>query len=851
MKNNILQSILPLLFLCMVEVSHAQYVTLKEKQFYDQSGQPFYPVICNYWVHMNTDYPRNDQTSPLRQSKGYCTNCAVSHFEIQPECRYGSTRNFEASFTNGDEVIRADLTKMVEMGFNTVRVFGFQFELHDHNDCNSPYVNDRFNSGGRYICRQYTVPNDVDAYFWWGEPLRAQWPYTNDPVLQNIVLPKIHQFLDIAGSVGIKVILLTGGGAISSSDGSVPATGPISTTNKAPCVRPDQEASRAAQVNEFKEYHEALAFALKNRTEIMAYDLFNEQGFGTAFYTEINGMSYYLERIDTRKQKICENTTLWYDAIKAVDPNHLITIANTDIRDVFNFDAAMMKLDFNSFHIYPNWETRAFENYNKTLAMNRLRAEFYWINNTSPIPWVLGETGAAAWTAAGQDVFGQDSNQALPSYTTTHVNENLSTMPLIWGNFDEQTAFAQQSQSLVINYGGNGYAWWSFQDAAEASGFDIPGNDPNYHWVNLLENGDPAWVNNNHYEYTTAVNNDIEKPLVNSAFTANTVYTKNAPADQPADYYNAWSGQYYTIHGYVYDNYGYPIKDAVVHGSNRWAHEAIREENIEDFQLQFNELFGFDVYTFTNADGYYQLKAPVTGSVPPLRYDYTKFDFIRTSAPGASVAEWYPTYPANGANYTYSNQVLQFNIERQQGIYDKGVANITINSGENETYAARHKLITQDVLAYAGGSGDFYAGVEVEVKPGFDAREGSEVFLHTAMVKPECNLSPSHKTDETYRMKKAQTRQKQIDAHYNLPASEVRFALMPNPANDYISIATSLPVLGTVSIYYVDGSVATPPTSLTGLSTSMPIGHLPAGCYEVRIKSDTETKSFKLITIKN
>lgn len=113
------------------------------------------------------------------------------------------------------------------------------------------------------------------------------------------------------------------------------------------------------------------------------------------------------------------------------------------------------------------------------------------------------------------------------------------------------------------------------------------------------------------------------------------------------------------------------------------------------------------------------------------------------------------------------------------------------------------------------------------------------------------SLSPTGQPSGDPSGTKAQTRQKQIDAHYNLPASEVRFALMPNPANDYISIATSLPVLGTVSIYYVDGSVATPPTSLTGLSTSMPIGHLPAGCYEVRIKSDTETKSFKLITIKN
>jgi hypothetical protein len=850
MKNNILQGILPLLFLCMVEVSHAQYVTLKEKQFYDQSGQPFYPVICNYWVHMNTDYPRNNATSPLRTSKGYCTNCSVSHFEIQPECRYGSTPDFEATFTNGDEMIRADLTKMLEMGFNTVRVFGFQFEQHDQRDCRSPYKNDRFNQGGRYICRNYTVPNDVDAYFWWGEPLRAKAPYSTDPVLQNIVLPKIHQFLDIAGSVGIKVILLTGGGAISASDGTIPSTGSVNTNNTSPCIADASVDADAEQVNEFKEYHEALTFALRNRTEIMAYDLFNEQGFGVGRTIEHNGLTHYLRRINTVKSKICENTTLWYDAIKAVDPNHLITIANTDIRDIFNFDATVMKIDFNSYHIYPDWETRAFENYNKTLAMNRLKTEFYWINNNSPIPWVLGETGAAAWTAAGQDVFGQNTNQALPSYTTTHVNENLSTMPLIWGNFDEQTAFAQQSQNLVINYGGNGYAWWSFQDAAEAAGFDIPGKDPNYHWINLLENGDPAWVTN-HYEYTTTVNNDIEKPLVNNAFTANTVYTKNAPADQPADYYNAWSGQYYTIHGYVYDNYGYPIKDAVVHGSNRWAHDAVIPDEIEDPKKQFDKFFGFDVYTFTNADGYYELKTPITGFVSPLKYDYTKFDFVRASAPGASVAEWYPTYPASGTNYYYNNQVLLFNIEKSNGVFDKTASNITISNGENETYTARHKLTTQDVTAEAGGTGDFYAGTEVEVKSGFDARQGSEVFLHTAMVKPDCNLSPAFKTDESHKMKKKRDEQRQIEAHYQLPVSTQAFKLLPNPAQRHVTVFSAMPASGTVSVYAPDGMLATPSQPLTGHYTTLNIDLLPAGCYEVRIFTDTETKSLKLITLKN
>ena len=68
------------LLLCLQAQLMAQYITLKGKQFYDQNGQPFYPVVCNYVLELAYDPINNPVHNPLQ----------VGDFILQPYCSYGS-----------------------------------------------------------------------------------------------------------------------------------------------------------------------------------------------------------------------------------------------------------------------------------------------------------------------------------------------------------------------------------------------------------------------------------------------------------------------------------------------------------------------------------------------------------------------------------------------------------------------------------------------------------------------------------------------------------------------------------------------------------------------------------------
>ena len=46
--------VIPLIFGLYIN-TYSQYITLRERQFYDETGQPFYPVMCNYMLDIT--YP--------------------------------------------------------------------------------------------------------------------------------------------------------------------------------------------------------------------------------------------------------------------------------------------------------------------------------------------------------------------------------------------------------------------------------------------------------------------------------------------------------------------------------------------------------------------------------------------------------------------------------------------------------------------------------------------------------------------------------------------------------------------------------------------------------------------------
>jgi len=117
-----------LFFITFGIAAYGQYVTILGRQFKDENGNNFEPMVCNYTINIvNTD-----------------TSDFLTTY-ISPDHRFGSTNGFECSGTEScDDQLKNDFTQMLYMGFNTVRIMGispyylsegFQFKYSDGTVC--------------------------------------------------------------------------------------------------------------------------------------------------------------------------------------------------------------------------------------------------------------------------------------------------------------------------------------------------------------------------------------------------------------------------------------------------------------------------------------------------------------------------------------------------------------------------------------------------------------------------------------------------------------------------------------------------------------------------------------------
>ncbi|MCX6274116.1 MAG: hypothetical protein NTV09_02790 [Bacteroidetes bacterium] len=105
-------------------------------------------------------------------------------------------------------------------------------------------------------------------------------------------------------------------------------------------------------------------------------------------------------------------------ALKAADPEHLISAGGIHYHEIFEWDPGIVKMDFYSPHFYP--EYRGYEIPNGTMhsipeAMDRINGLLYWIGNNVPHPWLIGETGFAGipdGTVGNPEVDGNYTQQA-------------------------------------------------------------------------------------------------------------------------------------------------------------------------------------------------------------------------------------------------------------------------------------------------------------------------------------------------------------------------------------------------------------------------------------------------------
>lgn len=156
----------------------------------------------------------------------------------------------------------------------------------------------------------------------------------------------------------------------------------------------------------FEQHALQLVERLKDKRQVLAYDLFNEP--------------LYFDKPHHRpKEKVHQVVKGWRNAIRKQAPDQLVTIGLVGVPEVFSWDPNILDVDFISFHPYE-------------YEPEQVRNEIRWYGEHVDKPWIIGETAIPA------------DNDSVP--------------------YAEQLAFARKTLAQTVACGGMGYSWWQFKD---------------------------------------------------------------------------------------------------------------------------------------------------------------------------------------------------------------------------------------------------------------------------------------------------------------------------------------------------------------------------------------------------
>ncbi|MBL7745952.1 MAG: cellulase family glycosylhydrolase, partial [Chitinophagaceae bacterium] len=399
-------------------------VTLEGKQF-KLNGANFYPMVMNYAVELTM--PNGSGSSGWPNS--YLTPYVEYGVNNGPN---GGPGNYIFECTNSSQCeadLLTDWTYLSTLHFNTIKVAGF-------------YPKFQFNGGSPNF---FFNIRETGSYTWHYLPIDL---YTaNDPGL-DFVLDQYERLLQLADQAGVKLIF----NMIGQKSDFVQFPGP--------------DNDEIEYYNKFLDHLAARVAGSMYSHTVLAFDLWNEP-------------CYFDSSGNKTKEQACEIISQWYATVKTHGSTPLVTIGTCGSGDVWFYDPGVLKVDFHSLHVYPDF--RDFEDRTDPViqqrALSRMYDELYWFNKISPVPWIIGEVSFAA-----------SSNLPL-----TYPGNNGAH-----GTLADQSAFIQLMLDATCNSGGSGFSWWWFQD-----GWYFENSPHEAHW-GMLERG--------YATGTTAA----EKPLVNT-----------------------------------------------------------------------------------------------------------------------------------------------------------------------------------------------------------------------------------------------------------------------------------------------------------------------------------------------
>jgi len=523
-------------------------------------------------------------------------------------------------------------------------------------------------------------------------------------------------------------------------------------------------------------------FSTSAGTTLMAYDLLNEP---ESVWPE--------DTIGHSKQDVCEKVKMWYNTVKAGDPDHLVTMGGQGHFDITEWDNAVYSLDFCSPHLYPT--ARQFEEptYFESL-MNSYYGKLYWVSNTFRMPWIIGETGFRAIEGSVFDT-------------------------IYDGTLTDQYDFADSSTARTWICGGSGYSWWFYQDVND-DGFGIlKQNETCGNW--------PC--------------NSILKPVweVFDEFTP----PSTGNCSQPPYYFDPFYHDMYApdtniVTGYVKDRAGNPIKDAVV-----FAHTRL-------WDPPNNDVPKFDWhYTFTDEDGFFRLI--------PYDYDirgpdYNTIECITISAPVCSRFRAEKWGPWGGVDSGQTYYLDRFDLNEEESF-----ESMTIYGNESVVLQAWDYISLTDVEIEQNATCEAKTRIEITVNQEFSVASGSETWLHIGTPFIPCDslanfTDSSYRffTDNNHSVNEINSKNSKDIALNFIPFREVfGIEAFPNPGTGIFNIAVqcSMP-MEDMNLFVIDTYGEIVYTALVReQKVQLDLSHLARGLYFIQIKNSTHSMAKKII----
>lgn len=672
-------------------------ITLQGDQFIDENGQPFFPMMMNYYVDYAWAGASPPDEAPTAAQLGDCYMSRTSLYTLQGAFNYPAP-------ADGPQKIYQDLFEMKLMGFNAVRLIMTPTKQQG--------------SGFTITLKKFFQPGSGQGDTF----IRLDPPY--DPATNIVAAFHFNNVLavcNLAASLNMKVMLIP-----ADSPGSYPEL-----------IRGN---AGDAQVQDVGDYFAALAKFLHDNgvTNLLAYDLCNEPSLAEDKIKTLAQGDYHAMHT---KAQVCDLAGYYAGRIREQDPGRLITIGIYIGRDPFRggWDPMLTAVDFATVHLYPDlteWEYALDPAMALQRAIDRYKDQIYIADRTIRKPFMMAETGFSA----------HDNDAGNHFYFPMSVH----------GNEADQADFVAQTFPAIRDSRACGYAWWDFGDKHWFSDpVHLP--DPTLHSLNAYKEdffGLHLWGNPAPPDYANGISG-YEAYRKEAADLFASWVTDPPPVAPPAFgpasptvdmsevFYNpyafpvntmVYNGHYGTVTGQVVDQgTGAPMKDVIVEGITvvGWKTDADHTDPYIVYQ---------GTSTCTDVNGHFELRIWDTdnGFPPGHNNPYQPaadmtLDDVKIGTYGGSQLQFgtWDESPAQQPTGTYS-------MKNYRGRYDLVTDEAVIGDGEVRVYAGVATATAQDMEVQAGAQVDLKATYEVAMHAEFHAGAGSEFHAYIEPVDIPC-----------------------------------------------------------------------------------------------------------------